>query len=554
MGGYDYIVVGGGSAGCVAAARLVGEFGARVLLLEAGGDYKGWVLKVPAGFSRILSGTKYLTQHAAVPQEQLGGRVPIIPQAKVLGGGSSVNAQAYMRGRAADYDGWGTIGRTDLWSWERILPHFMRAERNQKFNNRFHGCTGVLRVSDQGFICDLSHIYVQTVQGMGIPFTPDFNQGAPAGVGYPQVTAGAGRRCGAVDAFLRPVIGNPNLVVETGAQVHRLLIESGRAIGVAYRRHGAMQMARTDGEVLLAAGAFISPKLLMLSGIGPAAELRQFGIAVIADLPGVGANLQDHCGAPLIVAGSGGLGYFRQDRGWRMLANGLEYTLFRRGRITSNGVEACSFHVPEDASGDPVVQIYCVPSTGYVDPTIRGSGSIDGLTLHPVLMRPRSVGWVRLSSADPEALPLINPNYLGDPWDIAQLREGLRVARGILRSAPLSSVARGELAPGATAETDAALDDYLRRTVRTDYHPVGTCRMGHDDDPFAVVGPDLRLRGIDGLRVIDASVMPRIVTANTNAPTMAVADRAVTLMRSPTTPSLQPAALLGERLEAAATG
>ncbi len=548
MGGYDYIIVGGGSAGSVAAARLVGEFGARVLLLEAGGDYKSWVLKAPAGFSRILGGTKYLTQHRTVPQEQLGGRVLTIPQAKVLGGGSSVNAQAYMRGRAADYDAWGTIGRTDLWSWERILPHFVRVERNQKFNNRFHGCAGTLRVSDQGFICDLSHIYVQTVQGMGIPFTPDFNQGAPAGVGYPQVTAGGGRRCGAVDAFLRPLVGNANLVVEIGASVHRLLIESGRAVGVAYRRHGAMQVARTEGEVLLAAGALISPKLLMLSGLGPAAQLREFGIAVIADLPGVGANLQDHCGAPLVVAGSLGLGYFRQDRGWRMLANGLEYALFRRGRITTNGVEACSFQVPEDGSGDPVVQIYCVPSTGYVDATIRGAGSIDGLTLHPVLMRPRSVGWVRLSSADPEALPLVNPNYLGDPWDIAQLREGLRVARGILHAAPLSTVVRSELMPGAAADSDAALENYLRHAVRTDYHPVGTCRMGHDGDPLAVVGADLRVRGIDGLRVIDASVMPRIVTANTNAPTMAVADRAVTLMRATAPPSPPPAASSGDLL------
>ncbi|MGH7117845.1 MAG: GMC family oxidoreductase [Acetobacteraceae bacterium] len=553
MRGYDYIIVGGGSAGCLAAARLVNEFGARVLLLEAGGDYKGWLLQAPAGFSRILSGTKYLTQHATVPQGELGGRVAVIPQAKVLGGGSSVNAQAYMRGRAADYDGWGTIARTDLWSWKCILPHFVRVERNQKFNNHFHGVTGTLRVSDQGFVCDLSHIYVQTVQGMGIPFTPDFNQGAPAGVGYPQVTAGGGRRCGAVDAFLSPVLGNPNLVVETGARVHRLLIENARAVGVAYRRRGAIEMARTEGEVLLAAGAFISPKLLMLSGLGPAAELRKFGIAVIADLPGVGANLQDHCGAPLIARGSGGLGYFRQDRGWRMLANGLEYALFRRGRITTNGVEACSFHVPDDVSGDPVVQIYCVPSTGYVDPTIRGSGSIDGLTLHPVLMRPRSIGWVRLASADPEALPLVNPNYLAEAWDRAQLREGLRVARSILRSAPLSAVVQGELAPGQAAESDAALDDYLHRAVRTDYHPVGTCRMGHDGDPFAVVGPNLRVFGIDGLRVIDASVMPRIVTANTNAPTMAVADHAVSLMRSSTSLSPGTAAPPGERLETATT-
>jgi choline dehydrogenase len=529
---YDYIIVGGGSAGCVAAGRLVGEFGARVLLLEAGGDSRAWALTAPAGFSRVLAGTKYLTQHLTVPQEGAAGRVQVLPQGKVLGGGSSVNAQAYMRGRAADYDAWGAIARSDLWSWERIVPHFTRPERNQKFNNRFHGCTGTLRVSDPGFICDLSHIYVQTLQGMGLAFTHDFNQGAPSGVGYPQVTAGGGRRCSAVDAFLRPVEHDRRLVVQTHARVLRLLVESGRVAGVVYRRHGETCVARTDGEVLLAAGALISPKLLMLSGMGPAGSLREFGIDVVADLPGVGANLQDHSGAPLIATATGRHGYYGQDRGWRLLANGLEYVLFRRGRINTNGVEACSFHVPEDGTGDPVVQVYCVPSTGYVHETVRGAGGTDGMTLHSVLLRPRSAGWVRLRSADPEAPPLVNPNYLDHPWDIAQLRAGLRIARDILRAAPLRDIVREQIVPDSKTDLDADLDAYLRRSVRTDYHPVGTCRMGHDDDPMAVVTPDLRVRGVAGLRVIDASVMPRIVSANTNAPTMAVADRAVTLIRT----------------------
>jgi choline dehydrogenase len=268
----------------------------------------------------------------------------------------------------------------------------------------------------------------------------------------------------------------------------------------------------------------------MLSGVGPADQLRALGIDVVADVPGVGENLQDHAGAPVMATAPGRYGYHRQDQGVRMIWNGLEYVLFGRGRITTNGCEACSFHVPEDGSGDPVVQIWCVPKTSYVDKDVRDVPDLDGVTLHAVLMRPRARGWVRLRSANPDDLPLVNPNYLGDPDDIRHLREGMRVARGILAAAPLAAIVGKEILPGPEATTDAALDEHVRRTVKTDYHPVGTCRMGHDADPTAVVDATLRVRGIEGLRVVDASVMPRIVTANTNAPTMALAHRAVDLI------------------------
>jgi choline dehydrogenase len=486
---------------------------------------------MPAGFIKILSGTRYLTQHRSIPQEQLGGRVQLIPQARVLGGGSSVNAQAYMRGRAADYDAWDDIAGTDLWGWERILPHFRRLEGNQKFNNRFHGGDGPLKVSDPGFVCGLSHLYVRTLQGMGIAYSPDFNRGAPSGVGYLQVTAANGRRCSAVDAFLRPLSGDGRLRVLTGARVLRIILEHGRAVGVEYRHRGETQIARTEGELWLAAGAFASPQILMLSGIGPADELRRLGIEAVVDLPGVGRNLQDHPGAPIIARARGRLGYYGEDRGHRMVLNGLEYLLLRRGRAATNGVEACSFHVPEDGTGDPVVQIYCVPTTGYVDEDVHDVPYVDGVSLHAVLLRPRSVGWVRLRSADPADPPLVNPNYLAHPDDARHLLEGLRIARDILAARPLRDIVLAEILPGREAATDTALERHMRRTVKTDFHPVGTCRMGRHDDLDAVTGPDLRVRGVDRLRVVDASVMPKLVSANTNAPTMAIADRAVALLR-----------------------
>ncbi len=525
----DHIVVGGGSAGCVVAARLV-RAGARVLLLEAGGPYRGLLLRAPAGFSRILGGRRHLTRHRTVPQDQLGGRVQLIPQARVLGGGSSINAQAYMRGHARDYDDWGRVTGSDLWSWARLLPHFLRQEGNQKFLNDWHGGDGPLLVSDPAFVCRMSHLYVRTLQGLGLPYTADFNRGAPAGTGYVQVTARDGRRCSAVDAFLAPLAGDPRLVVRTRARVLRVLIEGGRACGVEVAAGAGRETLRCTGEVILSAGAFASPQLLMLSGIGPADALRGLGVPVVADLPGVGANLHDHCGAPVIAATRGRAGYFTEDRGWRLLRNGLEYLLFRRGPVAANGVEAFSFHVPEAGTGEAIVQIWCVPKTSYLDEDVRGIRDIDGVTLHAVLMRPRSRGTLRLRSADPADLPLVDPRYLADPADLAHLREGLRIARAILAARPLADIVTGEIAPGPAAAEGAALDAHIRRTVKTDYHPVGTCRMGAEGDPMAVLTPELRVRGVERLRVVDASAMPVIPTANTNAPTMALADRAMDLM------------------------
>jgi choline dehydrogenase len=527
----DYIIVGGGSAGCVAAWRLVSETDARVVLLELGNEYRGPFLKLSPGFSRLVPKGIHCTLHRTVPQANLEGRILEIATGRVLGGGSSVNAQVYMRGYRSDYDEWGISTGSDLWSWNALLPHFRRLEGNQRLAGEFHGSDGPLLVGDPGFICEYSQLYVKAAQSLGLPFTADFNVGAPAGTGYLQFTATGGRRCSAVDAFLSQARSNPRLRVVTGAQVNRILFEQQRAVAVEYAHEGQRHTLRCDAEVLLAAGAFGSPKLLMLSGIGPAEHLRRLQIPVRVDLAGVGRNLHDHCGSPLVLRGDAqGHGYYRQDRGWRLAWNLLEYGMFRRGRLTTVGGEATSFHAVGTSSGTATVQIYCVPTLGYANTGADAVPSIDGIKLHVTLLRPHSRGSVRLRSADPADQPLVDPNYLGDALDLQQLLGGMRVAREIAATAPLSRALSGELLPGSDARTDADLAAYIRRTVRTDWHPVGTCRMGRSADPMSVVDPSLRVLGVEGLRVIDASVMPNIVSANTNAPTMALADRAANLL------------------------
>lgn len=528
----EYIVVGAGSAGCVAAWRLLTETDARVVLLETGSDYTSPYLKLSPGYSRLVPKGIHCTLHQTVPQIHAGNRVLEVATGRVVGGGSSVNAQVYMRGYRADYDQWGESAGSSLWSWSALLPHFRRLEGNQKFDGEFHGSAGPLTVADPGFFCEYSQLFVKAAQSLGLPFTADFNVGAPVGTGFLQFTARGGRRCSAAEAFLGRVRANPRLRVITRAQVNRVVLENQRAVGVEYVQGGRKHVLRCGGEVLMAAGALASPKLLMLSGIGPAAQLRRFDIPVDVDLPGVGQNLHDHAGAPLVLAGnSRGYGYFRQDRGWRLIWNLLEYALFRRGRLTTVGGEATSFHTTRESS-TPTVQIYCVPMIGYANTGADAVPAVDGIKLHVTLLRPHSRGSLSLRSANPADLPLVDPNYLADGRDLQNLVEGMRIAREIAAAVPLSQELTGELRPGTGVCDDRAIADYIRSTVRTDWHPVGTCRMGRADDPMTVVDETLAVRGVEGLRVIDASVMPNIVSANTNAPTMALADRGLSLMLS----------------------
>jgi choline dehydrogenase len=526
----EYIIVGGGTAGCVAAWRLITETDARVVLLETGADYTSPYLKLSPGYSRLVPKGVHCTLHQTVPQAHADNRVLEIATGRVLGGGSSVNAQVYMRGYRNDYDQWGLSAGSNLWNWATMLPHFRRLEGNQKFDGQFHGSAGPLVVADPGFFCEYSRLFVKAAQAQGLPFTADFNVGAPVGTGFLQFTARGGRRCSAAEAFLGLVRSDPRLRVVTRAQVNRIVFQNHRAVGVEYAHGGQEKMVRCSGEVLLAAGALASPKLLMLSGIGPAEQLRRFDIPVLVNLPGVGRNLHDHAGSPLVLAGnSRGYGYFRQDRGWRLAWNLLEYALFRRGRLTTAGGEATSFHATREGA-TPTVQIYCVPMIAYANTGADSIPAVDGIKLHVTLLRPHSRGSLSIRSANPRDLPLVDPNYLADGRDLQNLIEGMRIARELAATTPLREGLTAELLPGAAVKSDAAIAGYIRSTVRTDWHPVGSCRMGRSDDPMSVVGETLAVMGVDGLRVIDASVMPNIVSANTNAPTMALADRGLSLM------------------------
>lgn len=533
MKGFDYIVVGGGSAGCIVAARLVKESNARVLLLEAGsGDYHP-VLKMPAGYMKYLASDKYLTMHQTQPQPQLDGRGVIVPQAKVLGGGSTVNAMVYMRGHRQDYAEWNSALRhTGVdWSWEALLPHFTAIEDNDHLGAPSHGVGGPLKVSHLGHFSPLSRAWVKTMQALGIPYTPDFNTGNPFGVGFMQHTIDwrTRKRCSVVDAFIAPLRDDSRLVIETEAQVEEILFEGTEARGVRYRRHGVTHHAEASKETILAAGAYQTPKLLMLSGVGPQDHLAERGIALRHHLPGVGCNLQDHYEVPVVATTRGAFGYYGQDRGWPMIKAGIEYLLFKTGPVTTTGVETCAFFDPLDFSATPTIQMFCVP-TVYLDRDVMGRDPGHGVTINSLLLRPKATGRVTLRDAHPASLPVIDTQIFGHPDDLARTLAGFNFARGVMAASPIADMIEHEIFPGAEVTGDEAIAAHCKRMVKTGYHPVGTCRMGHEQDPMAVVSADLRVRGLEKLRVVDASVMPNIISGNTNAAVMAVAHRAADLI------------------------
>lgn len=533
-GRYDFIIVGGGSSACVVAAGLV-KSGASVLVLERGPAKANPIMHFPAGYMKFLAKDTYLAMHSTAPQPQLDGRGPIVPQGKVLGGGSTVNAMVYMRGQAADFDLWNELVADgegdDAWSYRDLLPYFKAQEDNDHLAGAYHGVGGPLKVSHLGHTSPMTRTYVKTLQGMGIPYNPDFNGESQFGVGFMQHTIDwrTRRRCSAVDAFLAPVMDDPLLTIETGATVTAIRMEGDRAVGVDYVERGDRKSVFADSEVILAAGAYQTPKLLMLSGIGPEDELARHGIGVKVALPGVGRNLQDHYECPVVATTKGSFGYYGQDRGWPMIKAGLQYLLFKTGPASTTGVETCAFHDPEGKSDRPTIQMFCVP-TVYLDRDVMGTDPGDGVTINSLLLRPKSRGSVTLSSSDPFADPVVDTQIFSHPDDLRVTMAGFRYARTVLAASPMRELIDREIFPGAEVTSDEAIAAHCKRTVKTGYHPVGTCRMGHDGDPEAVLDSRLKVRGTRGLRVIDASLMPTIVSGNTNAAVLAAAAKATDLI------------------------
>lgn len=523
---FDYIVAGGGSGGCTVASRLV-EAGCSVLLLEAGPRDNHPFIHIPGTFIRV-HGTRRTWMYRTDAQAHVNGREVFIPQGRTLGGGSSVNAMIYIRGQQQDYDEWAAAGAKG-WSWDDVLPVFRRAEGNRRLGAPLHGTDGPLKVSDGTHRHPLSVAFVSAAMEAGVPYTQDFNGAAQEGVGYYQTTTDAGRRCSAAVAYLGRVRGRRNLSVRTGMEVERLVFEGRRAVGVIARADdGSRHEFRCREEIVLSAGALATPNILMHSGVGDGVHLRDLGLGVLHDLPGVGRNFQDHLAASVYARTREPMSLLGHDRGMKALRHGLQYVAARRGLLTSNVIESGAF-VDATGCGRPDVQFHVVPTlVGDVD---RAPPEGHGLSLNPCALRPKSRGTLRLRSADPHDGFALDAGFLSDDEDLRVLVAGVRFARRIMRAPSLARHLDGMLML-PDIDDDAiprqVYEDYVRSVAKTVFHPVGTCRMGTDQ--LAVVSPELRVRGLEGLRIADASVMPLIVSGNTNAPTIMIGERCADFM------------------------